>query len=97
MYMYIAYPVMLFYYVSQCFFFFWLHRVGTNRISRDSLPSTSQRSKSVAYSEHVTLLMCYDFLCRNSVEKEEKKTLVQAGVNVTDRVFTPEEVRVICL
>lgn len=29
---------------------------------------------------------------RNTVEKEEKKTLVQAGVNVTDRVFTPEEV-----
>ena len=26
------------------------------------------------------------------MEKEEKKTLVQAGVNVTDRVFAPDEV-----
>jgi hypothetical protein len=38
------------------------------------------------------LILCRLVLFRNTVEKEEKKTLVQAGINVTDRVFTPEEV-----
>ena len=29
---------------------------------------------------------------RTAVEREEKKALIQAGINVTDRVFTAEEV-----
>ncbi len=32
-------------------------------------------------------------VCRNAVEREEKKALIAAGVNVTDRVFTAQEVR----
>jgi hypothetical protein len=31
---------------------------------------------------------------RTAVEREEKKSLTAAGINVTDRVFTAEEVRV---
>ena len=44
------------------------------------------------YLSRHSVALCV-LLFRNTVEKEEKKTLVQAGVNITDRVFTPEEVR----
>lgn len=29
---------------------------------------------------------------RTAVEREEKKALIAAGINVTDRIFTAEEV-----
>ena len=32
------------------------------------------------------------YLFRNQAEREERRTLVQAGADVTGRVFTPEEV-----
>ena len=43
----------------------------------------------VSHTAHCIPLRCLVLLFRNTVEKEEKK----AGTNVTDRVFTPKEVR----
>ena len=59
-----------------------------------SLYTTLLPCVSVSHTAaHCTPLCFLVLLFRNTVEKEEKKTLVQAGINVTDRVFTPEEVR----
>ena len=34
---------------------------------------------------------------RTGVEREEKKALIAAGINVTDRIFTAEEVSIYSL
>lgn len=36
------------------------------------------------------VVFCY--FVRTAVEREEKKALIAAGINVTDRIFTAEEV-----
>ena len=47
------------------------------------------RRKRVERGRMINVLLWY----RNQVERDEKKALVAAGQNVTDRVFTAEEVR----
>ena len=37
-------------------------------------------------------ILIVTILCRAAVEREEKKSLIAAGINVTDRVFSAEEV-----
>ena len=61
--------------------------------SHCSLYTTLLPCVCVSHTAHCTPICFLVLLFRNTVEKEEKKTLVQAGINVTDRVFTPEEVR----
>lgn len=70
-----------------------VYRVGTSLTSRHFLHNTSPPSELLCVDDWPPLVdsLCVA-LCRNTVEKEERKTLVNAGVNVTDRVFTPEEV-----
>lgn len=47
--------------------------------------------KGNRYKSDIKALSAQYQSARNAVEREEKRTLVQAGVNVTDRVFTSEE------